>query len=444
MSTPCGGADLASAAAEAVRFTSDLIRIDTTNTGDDDSRGEREAAEYVVGLLEDVGYEPVYVESRPRRANVFLRIAGADPSRSALVVHGHLDVVPADPHEWTVDPFSGAIEDGMAWGRGAVDMKDMDAMMIACVRDMAVNGWCPARDLVVAFFADEESSGTWGSEWCVRNRPDLFAGATEAIGEVGGFSTTVAGRRAYLVQTAEKGLMWLRLIMRGTAGHGSAANSDNAVTHLADAVARLAAHRWPRDMMPAVDTLLRGVADLVGRPYSDDPATIDALVDALGPARRFVAPSLGTALNPTGLQAGCKANVVPSHAEATMDVRPLPGQEDHALAVVADVLGERGHVEILHRGIGVEAPFDVPLVDAMAAALGRADPDAVVLPYLLPAGTDAKSLAALGIRGYGFVPLRLPADFDFTAMFHGVDERVPVGAIEFGTRVLADFLATAG
>jgi acetylornithine deacetylase/succinyl-diaminopimelate desuccinylase-like protein len=430
-------------AAESVQYAGELIRFDTTNTGrPDDPPGEREAAEYVMGLLEEVGYEPVYVESRPRRANVFVRIAGTDPDRGALVVHGHLDVVPADPDEWSVPPFSGAVQDGALWGRGAVDMKDMDAMMIACVRDMAVSEWRPSRDLVVAFFADEESSGTWGAEWCVRNRPDLFAGASEAVGEVGGFSTMVSGRRAYLVQTAEKGLMWLRLIMRGTAGHGSAANPDNAVAHLADAVTRLAAHRWPREVTPAVEGLLRGVADLVGRPYTGDRESVDALVEALGPVRRFVAPSLSTASNPTGLRAGYKANVVPSGAEATLDVRPLPGREDQAMAVVEEIVGSRGRVETIHRARGVEAPFDVPLVAAMAAALGRADPDGVVLPYLLSAGTDAKSLAELGIRGYGFVPLRLPADFDFTAMFHGVDERVPIESIEFGAGVLADFLAT--
>jgi acetylornithine deacetylase/succinyl-diaminopimelate desuccinylase-like protein len=429
-------------AAETVEYCAELIRFDTTNTGDDSSRGERAAAEYTMGLLTEVGYEPVYVESRPRRGSVFLRIAGTDPGAPALVVHGHLDVVPAQEDEWSVPPFAGVVQGGAIWGRGAVDMKDMDAMMIACARDMAKSGWRPRRDLVLAFFADEESGGGLGAKWCVEHRPELFAGATEAVGEVGGFSTSIGGRRAYLIQTAEKGLMWLRLAMRGTAGHGSAANPDNAVSHLADAVARLAAYPWPVHVSPAVEGLLRGTAELVGIGYDEDPGTLDRLLDALGPVRRFVAPTLGTACNPTGLRAGYKANVVPSQAEATLDIRPLPGQHQAALGVVEGAMGERGSVDPIHIGIGVESPFDVPLVDAMAQALGRADPEGVVLPYMLAAGTDAKSLAELGIRGYGFVPLRLPSDFDFTAMFHGVDERVPVDAVEFGAIVLADFLAT--
>jgi acetylornithine deacetylase/succinyl-diaminopimelate desuccinylase-like protein len=380
-------------------------------------------------------------ESRPRRANLAVRVPGADPTRDALVVHGHLDVVPVDAAEWQVDPFAGLVRDAMIWGRGAVDMKDMVAMMIACARDMASSGWQPSRDVIFAFFADEEANGTWGAQWCVAEHPEWFAGASEAVGEVGGFSAMVAGRRAYLVQTAEKGLAWLRIVMQGTGGHGSAANPDNAVAHLSDAVARLAAYRWPREILPAVEALLRGVADLTGVPYSPDGETVDALVEALGPARRFVATSLGTACNPTGLSAGYKVNVVPSSAEATVDLRYLPGQLEESLDVVKQIVGPRGSIHPMQTAIGTEAPADAPIVDAMAAALGRADPDGVVLPYLLSAGTDAKHLAALGIRGYGFVPLRLPGDFDFTAMFHGVDERVPIDAVEFGARVLADFLA---
>jgi acetylornithine deacetylase/succinyl-diaminopimelate desuccinylase-like protein len=428
-------------AAAAVDATCQLIRVDTTNTGGDDSRGERQAAEWVMEQLTEVGYQPVYIESRPGRANVFLRLAGTEPNRPALVVHGHLDVVPADASEWSHPPFGGIIDDAMIWGRGAVDMKDMVGMMVACARDMALTGWRPRRDIILAFFADEESSGVWGAQWCVRHHPEFFDGADEAIGEVGGFSAVVAGRRAYLIQTAEKGLMWLRLIQRGTPGHGSVTNPDNAVTHLADAVSRLAAHRWPVEISTPVEGLLRGVAELVGRPYADDPETLAELLAALGPVRRFVEPSLAASCNPTGLKAGYKANVVPSVAEATLDVRPLPGQGDQTLERIRQLAGTGTRVEPIHRGIGVEAPFEVPLVAAMAQALGRADPDGVVLPYLLPAGTDAKSLSELGIRSYGFVPLRLAADFDFTAMFHGLDERVPVAAVEFGVGVLADFLA---
>ncbi|MDR3359260.1 MAG: M20/M25/M40 family metallo-hydrolase, partial [Bifidobacteriaceae bacterium] len=257
---------------DAVQIARDLIRFDTTNTGDEDSKGERSASEYVVGLLQDLGYEPTYVESAPRRGNVVARIEGADPSRPALLLHGHLDVVPADASEWRADPFGGEVEDGVLWGRGAVDMKDMDAMMLAVVKDWGRRGAKPPRDIVLAFFADEEAGGRLGSEWMTANHPEVFRGATQAVSEVGGFSVEIAGRRAYLLQMAEKGIAWLRLVARGTGGHGSAVNDDNAVAHLVEALSRIAAHRWPLNLRPVQRALLEGVADLTGvQADLDDP-----------------------------------------------------------------------------------------------------------------------------------------------------------------------------
>ena len=235
---------------EVVGICRDLIRIDTSNYGDDSGPGERVAAEHVMGLLTEVGLDPELFESEPGRASVVVRLEGSDSSRPALVLHGHLDVVPARADDWSVDPFGAEEVDGLVWGRGAVDMKDMDAMILAVVRQMAREGRRPARDVVVAMFADEEAGGAKGARWAVDNRPDLFEGATEAISEVGGFSVDVDGRRAYLLQTAEKGLSWLRLVADGRAGHGSQVNADNAVTHLAEAVARLGRHPWPLQLTP--------------------------------------------------------------------------------------------------------------------------------------------------------------------------------------------------
>lgn len=428
---------------EVVSICRDLIRLDTSNYGDGSGPGERVAAEYVAGLLSDVGLEPELFESTPGRANVVVRLAGTDPSRPALVVHGHTDVVPARAEDWSVPPFAGEEIDGILWGRGAVDMKDMDAMVLAVVRQMAREGRRPARDVVVAMFADEEAGGVHGASWAVDHRPDLFEGATEAISEVGGYSVEIAGRRAYLLQTAEKGLAWLRLVADGRAGHGSQVNRDNAVTHLAEAVARIGAHPWPRVLTPTVRRLLEGVADLTGLPFDEhDDATIDALVAALGPASRFVGATLQHTTNPTRLDAGYLSNVIPSRAEATIDGRFLPGREEEFDATVRALAGEHVRVTNVHRDIAPAAPIDGPLFDAMAAAVIAEDPGSAVLPYMLAAGTDNKSLARLGIAGYGFAPLRLPADFDFTAMFHGVDERVPVDSLRFGCRVLDRLLAT--
>ena len=327
---------------EVVGICRDLLRIDTSNYGDNAGPGERVAAEYVLASLSEVGLSPELFESAPGRANVVARWAGTDPTRPALVLHGHTDVVPAEAADWTVDPFAGEEIDGLLWGRGAVDMKDMDAMILAVVRQMAREGRRPARDVVLAFFADEEAGGVYGARYAVDNRPDLFEGATEAISEVGGFSVDVAGRRTYLVQTAEKGIAWLRLVADGRAGHGSQLNTENAVTELAAAVARIGTHPWPLCLTPTVRALLGGVADLTGLPFDpEDDAVLGRLVDALGPGARFVGATLRNTTNPTQLSAGYKSNVIPGRAEAVLDGRFLPGQEAALHSTLAELAGPR-------------------------------------------------------------------------------------------------------
>ncbi|WP_347350138.1 M20/M25/M40 family metallo-hydrolase [Intrasporangium sp.] len=427
---------------EVVRICSDLIRIDTSNYGDGSGPGERAAAEYVLGELAEVGLTAQLFESGPGRANVALRIEGADPARPGLAVHGHLDVVPVDAADWQVDPFAAEQRDGCVWGRGAVDMKDMDAMMLAAVRTLARTGTKPARDLTVVFFADEEAGGSYGSHWLVEHHPEVLHGVTEAVSEVGGFSVTLptpAGpRRAYLLQTAEKGLAWLRLRAHGRAGHGSVPNDANAVVRLAEALGRIAAHEWPRQYIASVRGLLDGVSRLTGKPYAADAP--DPLLAALGAARGFVEGTLRNTVNPTMLEAGYKHNVIPQTATAALDCRYLPGHRDELFDTLRELAGEFVEVETVHEDVALQAPWDGDLVESMKQALMRADPGAAVLPYCLSGGTDNKALGRLGITGYGFAPLRLPGELDFVGMFHGVDERVPVDGLQFGARVLTDFL----
>ena len=423
---------------EVVRIAQDLIRFDTSNFGGGDARGEREAAEYVGAYLQDLGLDVEYYEPIDRRTNVMARVRGRDPEKSALVVHGHLDVVPAMAEDWTVDPFAGEVRDGMLWGRGAVDMKNMNAMILTAVADILRAGELPERDLVLAFFADEENGGVEGSALAVQHRAHWFDGATEAISEVGGYSISVDDRRAYLLQVGEKALIWIRLVAKGRAGHGSRLHDDNAVTKLAEAVAAIGRTRWPIRLTSTTEALLRGLSELSGR-SQDDP---DALAAAAGPAEAFLRSSFRTTTNPTALTAGYKHNVIPERAEALIDVRVIPGTEDEVLAELQTIVGDDIEIQTVVRDIGMETPFEGDLVDAMVASLGRHDPGVPVIPYLLGAGTDNKALASLGITGYGFAPLRLPADLDFTGMFHGVDERVPVESLVFGQRVLADLLRT--
>ena len=422
---------------ETARIARDLIRFDTSNWGNGVANSETEAAHYVGDYLAAMGLDVTYIDSEPGRTSVITRVAGANPELPALVVHGHLDVVPVDPDAWSVDPFAGEIRDGMLWGRGAVDMKDMDAMILTALREMHDTGQKPNRDLIVAFFADEENGGEYGSHYVVTKHPELFAGATEAISEVGGYSVTIGDQRAYLLQTGEKALIWATLTAQGTAAHGSRVIPNNAVTKLAEAVVKLGRAEWPVQMTNTTIALVAAVAEILGIDPAGDPRDI---IRATGLAAGFLEPSLSTTSNPTQLNAGYKHNVIPDTASAAIDIRPLPGHEDEVLARVREIVGPDIDVSIVTQDIGLENAFDVPIVGAMAKALRARDPGAKMLPYLLSGGTDNKAMALLDIAGYGFAPLRLPADLDFPSLFHGVDERVPLDALDFGHRVLTDFL----
>ncbi|WP_438488804.1 M20/M25/M40 family metallo-hydrolase [Streptomyces sp. S186] len=424
---------------EVVDLCRDLIRMDTSNYGDHSGPGERVAAEYVAEKLAEVGLEPQIFESHKGRASTVARIEGEDRSRPALLIHGHTDVVPANADDWTHHPFSGEIADGCVWGRGAVDMKDMDAMTLAVVRDRLRTGRRPPRDIVLAFLADEEAGGTYGARYLVDNHPELFEGVTEAISEVGGFSFTVnENLRLYLVETAQKGMHWMKLTVAGTAGHGSMIHRDNAITELSEAVGRLGRHEFPVRVTKTLRVFLDELGDALGTEL--DPENMDATLAKLGGIAKLIGASMRNTANPTQLGAGYKVNVIPGEATACVDGRFLPGFEEEFLADLDRLLGPRVKREDIHADKALETTFDGALVDAMQSALQAEDPIARAVPYMLSAGTDAKSFDRLGIRGFGFAPLKLPPELDFAGMFHGVDERVPVDGLKFGVRVLDRFI----
>ncbi|MFG1954947.1 M20/M25/M40 family metallo-hydrolase [Micromonospora sp. NPDC048830] len=425
---------------EVVDLCRDLLRIDTTNTGDNEtSAGERAAAEYVAQKLAEVGVDAEILESAPGRANVVARIPGTDPGRDALLVHGHLDVVPADADEWSVHPFSGEIRDGYLWGRGAIDMKDFDAMVLAVLRHWQRTGVRPARDIVLAFTADEEAGSDYGAHYLVQRHRSLFEGCTEAVGEVGGFSYSIdEQQRLYLIETAEKGIDWLRLHAKGRPGHGSFVHDDNAVTALAEAVARIGRHRFPVTVTPTVRAFLEEVSDALG--IEVDPNDPETAIAKLGPIANIIGATVRSTANPTRLAAGYKDNVIPGRATATIDCRSLPGQSEMLEAQLRELVGPDIDIEYIQRQPALETTFDGALVEAMSAALRAEDPGARPVPYMLSGGTDAKAFAQLGIRCFGFAPLRLPADLNFSGLFHGIDERVPVDGLQFGVRVLDRFL----
>ena len=436
--------DQSNPAAEAVQLCSELIRIDTSNYGPDGSSGERPASEYYAEKLAEVGIESQLFEAAPNRTNLVAHWQpdGCDASLPPLLIHGHLDVVPAQASDWRVDPFAGEVKDGCVWGRGAVDMKDFDAIVLSVVRDRVRSGRAPRRPIRLIMTADEEAGSEVGAHWLVEHHPDLIADCTEAIGEVGGFSLTVRDDlRLYLVQVAEKGLAWLNLIADGTAGHGSMRNPDNAVTALAGAVARIGAYDWPHRIHPAQQAFLDAVEDALGIEINAD--SVEESLARLGTVARMVGATMSNTANPTMLKAGYKVNVIPGQAVAGLDGRFIPGYEEEFFDTITELLGDKVRYEIANRHIAVETEFSGALVEAMQACLQAEDAQAKAVPFLMSGGTDAKGWSTLGVRCFGFAPLQLPPDLDFVAMFHGVDERVPTASLEFGARVLDRFLDQA-
>jgi acetylornithine deacetylase/succinyl-diaminopimelate desuccinylase-like protein len=426
---------------DVVELCQELIQIPSVNFGE--GKGdEKAAAEYVAAKMKEVGIESKIYESAPNRCSVVARIEGKDKSRPGLVVNGHLDVVPANAADWSVDPFSGAIKDGCIWGRGAVDMKNMDAMILAVIRLWARHNYQPERSIVIVFFSDEEAGGIYGSRWMAENHPEVFAGCSETISEVGGFSLTLlSGKRVYAIEASQKGIEWMKITAEGVAGHGSMVNNANAVTRLTEAIAKIGNYTWPQRITKTSDLFFQKISEISGKPY--DRNNLQPLIDEVGPMGKMIGATLCNTTNPTMLEAGYKANVIPQSASAVVDGRTLPGYEKELLDTVRSLVGEHVKVESLVSDIPLEVEFGGPLVDAMIAAIKSEDSDGIPIPYLLSGGTDNKALAKLGIVGYGFSPLKLPPDLDFTGLFHGIDERVPIDSLQFGARTLFHFLVNA-
>ena len=429
---------------DVVRFCRELIRFDTTNHGEsatvDGAGSERPAAEYVAERLAEAGLEPTLVEAAPGRTNVIARVPGTDPDRSALLVHGHLDVVGADPSGWTHPPFAAEIAEDCVWGRGAVDMKHMLAMMLAVVSKWHAQGQRPQREIVLAFLADEEAGSRLGAHWLVEHRPELFEGCTEAVSELGGFSWTAPdGRRAYFAETARKGVAWRRLVARGAAGHASMPRPGTAIAKLSAAVTRVAEHHWQPELLPTTARVLTELSELLG--VELDHRDADQLRRHLGTAAELVIPALSHTAVVTNLSAGTGApNVIPATASALVDGRYLPGRLADFDQTLKAVVGPDIEVSAINTDEGSEHPFDTPLVDAMRDALAEHDPGALLVPYCPTASTDNSAFVRLGMRGYGFVPLQMPAGLSLPDLLHSDDERIPLTTLRFGARCLDTFL----
>ena len=425
---------------EAVRLCSELIQIDSSLGSSD----ERDAAEYVAKYLGDLGIETELVEPEPRRTSVFARIPGTDPTLDPLLIHMHLDVVPAEPADWQVHPFSGEVRDGFVWGRGAIDMKDMISSVLAVIKRRLTSGDLPRRPLVLAFLADEENAGVLGAKWLAKERPDLFEGCKTAIGEGGGWSSWIGDdERIYPISVAEKGWAAIEVTARGTAQHASRITDDNPVRVLSEALGRLTHDRFPIHLTEGMETLLRTACELTGNAF--DPNDPEAALPLLGRDAHQMRSGLRNTAHPTRLSAGYQGNVIPASATAELDARYLPGQWDVLYQELVDALGDRVELTVLERTLGLTPSANSAenrIWEAGAAAIRVEDPTARVAPFLSAGGTDATHLQALGIECFGFKPLLLPKDLDFWALFHAVDERVPVESLKFSARVLDRFLGS--
>jgi acetylornithine deacetylase/succinyl-diaminopimelate desuccinylase-like protein len=423
---------------ETVRICQNLIQIPSVNFGE--GKGDEKAiARYVAQELADAGIKSEIIETAPNRCNVIARLDGENPERKGLVLHGHLDVVPANASDWQVDPFAGVLKDGFLWGRGAVDMKNMDAMIIAIARMWSKFNIKPPRPIVLAFFADEEAGSLFGSRWLVKHRPEIFDDCSEAVSEVGGFSLTLPnGKRLYLIESAEKGINWMKLTAKGVASHGSMITTDNAVVKLANALTKLGGYQWPERATKTATALMKRVAEAMGEPFN--PGNLRSYLPYFGGMTKMIGATLQNTANPSMLEAGYKTNVVPQTASAIVDGRFLPGLEEEFYSTIQSLIGEDIEIEMLTRDVALEFDFTGDLVDAMCEAIKNEDPDGIPVPYLMSGGTDNKALSDLGIIGYGFSPLQIPAELDFMSLFHGIDERVPVDGLHFGVRALHYFL----
>lgn len=443
---------------ECVEHLRDLIRIPSVNppgdpstaAGRDSMGAETAAAAYCADVLRSAGIPAEVLEPAPGRGSCFARLPATVPDpEPPLVLLSHLDVVPVEAESWTRDPFAADLVDGVIWGRGAVDMKDMVAMELGALLALRRSGAPRRRDVIFAALADEEAGGLFGALHWISERPDLFADAggrpgAAALNEVGGYSMTIGGRRAYAIQVAEKGILWTRVRATGTPSHGSMPSPDNAAIKLAMAVTRLAADPRPARVHPVVREFLDGlglaeVADLAAAGDDDAARALLARRVADPVLQRSLDAMLRDTVTPNVIHAGSKVNVVPGAGEAEIDVRTLPDTDQDAfLAHLQEVAGDEVRVEAVMAMPPVLAAADAPIVNLMREALLSADPEATPLPMMITPGTDAKALARLGIPTYGFAPLRLAEDVPFLSLFHANDERIPVDALAFGLPVLTE------
>ncbi|PKB82998.1 MAG: hypothetical protein BZY88_03330 [SAR202 cluster bacterium Io17-Chloro-G9] len=428
-----------------VELLQNLIRFDTTNP----PGNEGECVGYIQGILDQAGLETTVLSRSPSRPNLIARIKGTGQA-PPLLLHGHVDVVPAGTQEWAHPPFEANIVDGYLWGRGALDMKGGIAMMITALLRLKSEGVSPPGDVVLAAVSDEEAGGEFGTKFLVQNHKNLFDGIRYAIGGFGGFSFPIAKRRFYPIMVAEKQICVLRATIRGSSGHGSLRSRSSATARLARVLGQLERRQLPVHVTPVPKEMFRRVSAVLPFPASIvfrqliKSSTAGMVTRAMGDRELLFGQLLRNTANPTMLRGGEQINVMPSEIELGLDGRLLPGYRPcDLIAEIKRCIGEDIDLEVVHHDPGPPAP-DMGMFDTLAGIIREADPRGTPVPMLLPGATDGRFLARLGIQSYGFLPMRLPQDFTFAETIHGTNERIPVDALTFGVEAIYQLLRRFG
>ena len=440
-----GESNLATLRERPVELLQNLIRFDTTNPPGN------EAA--CIGFIDDVlttaGFETMILARKEPRANLITRLPGRGDV-PPLLMYGHVDVVTTEGQAWTHPPFEGTIADGYVWGRGTLDMKGAVAMMMSALMRAKAEGFVPAGDVILAVVSDEEAGGDYGARYLVENHADLFKGILYAIGEAGGFSFHVGSATVYPIMVAEKQICWIRATVRGEGGHGSMPVRGEAMAKLAQMLQTLDRRRLPvhvteptRQMIEAIASVLPATQKLLLRQLLN-PALTNAILNLAGPLGEVLNPLLHNTVSPTVVQASTKTNVIPCEVSVELDGRLLPGLSAEVMvSELRALLGSEVELEIIRHEPGPPEP-DMGLFDTLADILRKADPGSTPGPLVLAGVTDARHFARLGIHTYGFTPMKIPPDLNVWQLAHGIDERIPVDSMEFGTEAIYKLLHRFG
>ncbi len=427
-----------------VQLLQHLIRFDTTNP----PGREAEAMRWLQGWLAERGIEAELLARDPERPNLVARVPGRGQA-PPLLVYGHLDVVTTEGQDWSVPPFEGVVKDGFVWGRGALDMKGAVAMYLASLVEAHAADEL-AGDVVLALVSDEEAGGDYGASWLADHHPERFEGVRHALGEFGGFSLEIAGRRFYPVMVAEKQISWLELTFTGPAGHGSLIHQGGAMARLGRALVELDRKRTPVHVTPVVERMFReiaaglGGAARAGLLAALKPALTDHVLGSLGEGGQLFLPLFHNTVNATLVTGGDKINVIPSEVRLQLDGRLLPGfTPDDLIAELRELIPVPFEARVVRHDPGPET-VDWTLYPLLKEVLEAADPEARAVPLLLSGVTDGRHFARLGIQTYGFAPMKLPPSLNFSRLIHAADERIPVEALTFGVETLRAFFRRYG